>query len=619
MEKTSDFLKSHKMLVFGVADVAAIALGVLFAFWGRFDGMVPAEYAPWILYYIGILAVLNIFFIWRMGLYAFTWSYVGIAELFRLVKAVTYANLIFAAVALILWNRIPLFAAFPRSVLFINYACDLLFIGAIRVAKRLFLEVTYRRSVQHAEATLIVGAGDEGEQIIRGLAKDARYNPIGIVDERPLKHKTFVHGIPVLGSINEIPRLVERHRGEHNIKHIIIALTAADAQSIRHAVKLGRESGITSIKIVPTTHELLSGKRMTDLREVQIEDLLGRAPAKLDTKEISAFVKNKTVLVTGAAGSIGSELVRQCLAFEPKKLLILDFNESGIFDLDKELSMSSSHLHARILPIIADITDREKIERIMKAEKPDVIFHAAAYKHVPLMEDYPEEAVRVNVFGTKTLAEAAIAAEVPKFVLISTDKAINPLSVMGKAKRAAELVLKALNEEKKTKFVAVRFGNVIGSRGSVVPLFQEQIKRRSPITVTHPDMKRYFMTIPEAALLVMEAGSVGKGGEVFMLDMGQPVKIADLAKEMIRLAGLEPDIDVPVIFTGIRPGEKLFEEIISEEERRVNQTQWDKIFVTRSEKPADVRALKERAESLLSSLHGDKEGVKRSLDAFIKE
>ncbi len=594
-----NFLSQHKKIFLLIGDIILITFALLLAFILRFDGIIPVEYHSRLPAYIFLVLVLNIYFIWRQGLYSFSWEFISLKEMLSLFKAITFANFIFALVILASRDTLNLFSGFPRMAIVINYALDLIFLGSIRVSRRAWQELTEKKFFENGEETLIVGASNEGEQILRSLLnnKNDIYYPVAIVDHRKDHQKMSIHGVQVLGDIDDIPKLVK----SYNIKHVIIALSSAEEDVIRKATNLSREAGVKDIKIIPATFEVLSGQlKLTDIRDVQVEDLLGRKPAKIDTTSINNFLKDKVVLVTGAAGSIGAEIVRQIIPFQPKKIAMLDFNESGLFDLESDIKFSFSQ--APIESIVANINDKDKIEKIISELKPDVVFHAAAYKHVPLMEQFPEEAVKTNVFGTLNVAEAAIKNNVDKFVLISTDKAIKPISVMGQTKRLAELIVQDLNKKSKTKFISVRFGNVIGSRGSVIPLFEEQIKRRMPVTVTHPDMTRYFMTIPEAALLVTEAGAVGKGGEIFMLDMGKPIKILDLAKEAIKLAGLVPDVDIPIVFTGVRPGEKISEVIFSDEEKRIGTTQWDKIFITKNEKEVDEKLIKKTLDDLSKAI-----------------
>jgi len=430
------------------------------------------------------------------------------------------------------------------------------------------------KTKRQKERTLIVGAGDAGEQILRSIlsSRTNQFQPIGFVDDSPIKQGVLIHGLKVFGKIENIPEIAK----EKKIEGIIIALPSAGSSAIKRAVEKGREAGLKKIKIVPPPAEIIDGRvSIRDLKEIQIEDLLGREPVSLDWKTIEKFIQNKKVLVTGAAGSIGSELCRQIAKFEPSSLLALDQDETGIFNLSNEQKRKFPELNFSSL--IADIQDKIRIEQIFNKFRPDIIFHAAAYKHVPLMEENPEEAIKNNIFGTLTVARAAIKYGVEKFVLISTDKAVNPSSVMGATKRVGEMLCQTLNQKNGTKFISVRFGNVLDSRGSVIPIFKEQIKRGGPVEVTHPEMKRYFMSVSEAVLLVMEAGAIGQGGEVFVLDMGEMIKIKDLAKELIRLEGLEPDKDIPIVYTEPRPGEKFFEEILTAEEGTV-ATQYKKIF-----------------------------------------
>jgi FlaA1/EpsC-like NDP-sugar epimerase len=357
---------------------------------------------------------------------------------------------------------------------------------------------------------------------------------------------------------------------------VIIALPSAGSKTIKKAVEMGRSAGLRKIKIVPPIKEIISGKvSIRNIRAIEVEDLLGREPVGLDLGPIESFIKDKKVLITGAAGSIGSELSKQIAGFKPSHILLLDQDETGIFNISKELKERSPYL--KFDSLIANIRNGEKIDQIFNDFKPDIVFHAAAYKHVPLMEKQPEEAVRNNILTTKSLASLSLKHRVGKFIFISTDKAVNPSSVMGASKRAGEMICQNLNQKNGTRFISVRFGNVLDSRGSVIPIFREQIKKGGPIEVTHPEMKRYFMTTSEACLLVMQAGAMGQGGEVFVLDMGEPVKIIDLAKEMIRLSGFEPDKDIPIIISEPRPGEKFFEEILTAEEG-TEATNYQKIF-----------------------------------------
>jgi len=607
-------LRRHKKWAFVLSDIILTIGSVIFAFWLRFDGTIPNEYSLGLILFGATLAGLNIFFIAREKLHAFTWSFVGLQDLTRLVRALTYASGTFALLLFLDFGTTNFFSGFPRSVIFISYFLNLILIGGLRISKRLWNEIMQQQPVAGGIPTLIIGAGPEGERIVRDLRSQStrHYDIAGLVDEDPGKKNTLIHGVPVLGGVLNLPKYIE----EYKIGEIVIALPSAESEKIKQAVRAAREAGIASVKIIPPFSDIIQKKITFEaLKDITIEDLLGRETAKIETGAISAFVEGKTILVTGAAGSIGSEIARQIAQFSPTNLLLLDFNESGIYDLAHELAMSFPD--QKTTPIISNITNREKVNSLFRRFSPEVVFHAAAYKHVPLMEQYPEEAVEVNVLGSRILGEAAKASGTKAFVFISTDKAVKPTSVMGKTKRAAEIVMSSLNSEGGTKFVAVRFGNVLASRGSVIPLFKEQIKRRTAVTVTHPDMTRYFMTIPEAALLVLEAGAIGKGGEIFLLDMGKPVKILDLAHEIIRLSGLEPDKDIPIVFTGVRPGEKIFEELLTAEEGSV-ATKYEKIFISHGSRLPTKDITGEKLRLLELALPSGPEKVKQALDAFIE-
>lgn len=570
-----------RFVFFLVADILLIAFSVWFSFFLRFDGSIPHQYYPTIQQVILLLLFFLLPIFYFLKLYSLSWSYVSTNELILLVKG-TVLGFLFLGAALYISKDFPSFSGFPRSTLVISFVLVLLLAGGVRFAKRIYLHLVQGTTTGEREKTLIVGAGDAGEQIVRSIRGpgNSRYLPIGFVDDDPAKQGITIHGLKVLGSVRDIPRRV----AEHHITELIIALPSAGPKSIKKAVELGRSAGLQGIKIVPSMAEIVSGEiSLRDLRDIQIEDLLARDMVSRETTIIKDFVFRKKILITGAAGSIGSELSRQIAKFNPSSLLLLDQDESGIFTL---LGGLQKHFpKVQLKPVIADIQDKEKIRQIFSSFKPDIVFHAAAYKHVPLMEDNPDEAVKNNVFGTRIIAEACLEQGVEKLIFISTDKSVNPTSIMGATKRVGEMICQAFNQRNHTKFVSVRFGNVLDSRGSVIPIFREQIKKGGPVEVTHPDMKRYFMVISEAVLLVMEAGALGKGGEVFVLDMGKPIKIVDLAKEMIRLSGFEPDRDIPIVFTGPRRGEKFFEEMLTAEEG-IMKTKHQNIFMANLS-PAD--------------------------------
>lgn len=565
-----------KTIFFVAADIICVAVSVWIAFLLRFDSDIPSRYFPFIYKMIGLAVIFVLPVFYFQKLYSFSWSYVSTNELISLFKATTIA-FIFLSIVIFLSNYFPHFINFPRSTIFISYILVFMLCGALRFSKRIYLRVAGQNRMSYKERTLIVGAGDAGEQILRSIISSNKsyYCPIGFVDDNPIKKGIVIHGLKVLGKISDIPNIAKSHQ----IKQLIIALPSAGGKKIREAVELGKKAGIWKIKIVPPISEIIKGQvSFKNLKDVEVEDLLGREQVVLNTKQIENFIKDKSVLITGAAGSIGSELSRQVVKFKPSTILLLDQDETGIFNISKEIEGNNPDLKTQRL--VADVTDKEKINKIFENFSPRIIFHAAAYKHVPLMEENVDEAVKNNIFGTKNLTEAAIAFGAEKFIFISTDKAVKPSSVMGVTKRVGEMICQLFNQRNKTKFISVRFGNVLNSRGSVIPIFREQIRRGGPVEVTHPDMKRYFMLISEACLLVLQAAAMGQGGEVFVLDMGKPIKILDLAKEMIKLSGLVLDKDVAIVFTGIRPGEKLFEEMLTAEEGTI-ATQNKGIFIAR--------------------------------------
>ena len=426
-----------------------------------------------------------------------------------------------------------------------------------------------------AKNLLIIGAGMGAREIIITIKNSMRdrYNIVGIIDDNKNKLNHYILGIKVIGTRYEIPRFAK----EYDVDEIFFAINKIDAVSRRKILEICQETGVKT-RVLPTTEEVIDRQgAMNSLRNVQIEDLLGRDPIELDNKNIKNLIKDKTILVTGGGGSIGSELCRQIIKYKPQNLVILDIYENTLYDIERELE--ADYPTANIKAIIGSVRDKERLEEVFNKYKPNVVFHAAAHKHVPLMETSPLEAIHNNVFGTYNVVNCADKYGVEKFVLISTDKAVNPTNIMGASKRVCEMIVQTKNKTSKTDFVAVRFGNVLGSNGSVIPLMKKQIEKGGPVTVTHKEITRYFMTIPEAVQLILQAVTHAKGGEIFVLDMGEPVKIYDLAVSLIRLMGYEPNVDIPIIITGLRPGEKLYEELLMAEEGLVS-TKHDKIFIT---------------------------------------
>jgi FlaA1/EpsC-like NDP-sugar epimerase len=597
---------------FILGDTILISASVIIAFLLKFDGFIPDYLHQTVVVTIFTALAVKLPFFYLYGLYDFSWSLVGIFELFSVFQAVTFSSL-FLSAFLFLERSHYILGEIPRTFLIIDYIITLFFVGGFRAFLRVKNQI-FERNGKHGDRILIVGAGKEGEQIVREILSDGnqRKLPIGFIDDDPAKKGIHIHGIKVLGGKDKIGEIVKRYK----VKEILIANPSAPAKYIREIVEAARNSGVKSIKILPSLSDLLSGRvTLSLMRDVRVEDLLGREPVEINTESIESYIRNKIVLVTGAAGSIGSELSLQIAKFGPSRLILIDQEETSLFRM--VMKLEGSFPDVPISYYVADVKDRLKMEKIFSTHLPQVVFHAAAYKHVPVMEENADEAVKNNVFGTLTVAETALAFGTGKFVLISTDKAVNPTSVMGATKRVAEMIVLKLNERGVTKFVAVRFGNVLGSRGSVLPIFQEQIRRGGPVTVTHPEMKRYFMTVTEAVLLVLQAGAMGEGGEVFVLDMGEPVKIVDLAKEAIRLSGFEPDRDIPIVYTGIRPGEKLFEELLTAEEG-TEATKHRKIFRARLSFELQDGNFTENLMKLeaLSKI-GDNEGIVEVLQKMI--
>lgn len=495
-------------------------------------------------------------FSFKFHLYNKDWAYASIGELIIILKVVAYTVLITFIIHFILFQSIPI------NLFSIMGLLHLFLIGGSRFCWRVYRDEVMNKK-QYKQRTLIIGAGSAGVMVARQLLKsnDDHLIPVAFIDDDKLKHHFDILGLPVVGGVDVLEKVVERM----GINHIIIAIPSLNKTSLN---KIFKECAKTTAKtqILPRLEDIITGKvSVNQFRDVQVEDLLGRKPIQLDIECISEYITNQTVLVSGAGGSIGSEICRQISQFKPKRLVLLGHGENSIYSIHMELEANFKYREIEFITEIADIQDEKKMLAVISAHKPSVVYHAAAHKHVPLMEKNPEEAVKNNIIGTKNIAEAAHWEGVDAFVMVSTDKAVNPTSVMGATKRLAEMVVQHMDTISQTRFVAVRFGNVLGSRGSVIPLFKKQIENGGPVTVTHPDMIRYFMTIPEASRLVIQAGALAKGGEIFVLDMGEPVKVVDLAKNLIKLSGYHID-DIGIEFTGIRPGEKLFEELLKADE-----------------------------------------------------
>lgn len=585
-------------LFLGSLDIISAIIAALVSIYLRFDGnLIPQNYLSMLVGQLPFFVMITIVSFFLFKLYSRVWRYAGSSELLAIVGA-NFAGAICWFIFSVLVE-----AVLPRSIYILTALVLTFFVGGTRLSLRVYSYLTskpqYIQRTQKLNKVLVIGAGDAGAMLAREIERyhSGKRKIIGFIDDDRDKQGKTMFGIRVLGSRYDIEQVV----ADTDANEIIIAMPSVKDKEIKEIIDVCKNTNC-KLTILPGVYEIIEGTvSVNQLRPVEVEDLLGRDPVKLDTKNVSAYITGKVVLITGAGGSIGSEICRQVAKMQPKKMLLLGKGENSIYEISQELSIEYPQI--RKVPIIADVRDEERINGIMDYFHPHVVFHAAAHKHVPLMEYQPMEAVRNNVLGTKVVAEAASKNGVETFVMISTDKAVNPTSVMGCTKRVAEMFVQSMNSISETRFAAVHFGNVLGSRGSVIPLFKKQIAKGGPVTVTHPDMKRYFMTIPEASQLVLQAGAMAEGGEVFVLDMGEPVKIYDLARDMITLSGMIPEVDIEIKFTGLRPGEKLFEELLSAEDG-TEATQHKKIF-TAMIKCVDKTKLDFQIRRLLEQTTGD--------------
>lgn len=551
--------KKIRMMILLLVDITVIQFSSFMGLWMRFDmrlSSIPGNYVDSVLTYAALNTCMTIVIFYVMRLYSSMWSVAGIREVCHIVLACGMASLCQIAGMTMLQLTVP------RSYFAISFiiltGCE----GVVRLSYRIYRALFRRYGGGEDSRVLIVGAGTSGSVILKEMETSelAHGKVVCFADDDKNKIGKFLNGVPIAGNRYDIPQLVEKYR----VDRIYVAVPSAPAQEVKKILEICRETDC-QLKILPGIYQLLNGEvSVSKLREVQIEDLLGRDPIRVNLDEIMGYVSNKVILVTGGGGSIGSELCRQIASHNPKKLIILDIYENNAYEIQQELKRNYPGLDLEVL--IGSVRNTHRINSIFEHYRPQIVYHAAAHKHVPLMEDSPNEAIKNNVFGTYKTAKAASRYGAERFVLISTDKAVNPTNIMGASKRMCEMVVQMLNRESETDFVAVRFGNVLGSNGSVIPLFKRQIAEGGPVTVTHPDIIRYFMTIPEAVSLVLQAGAYAKGGEIFVLDMGEPVRILDLAKNLIRLSGYTPGEDIMIEFTGLRPGEKLYEELLMDEE-----------------------------------------------------
>lgn len=575
-------------LKFVLLDAVILILMPILALMIRFEGVLPDKELTSLLGWLPIFVVISLAVFVAYGIYHRIWHYARVRDLIAIVGAVSLSVAMMFVVDVFMGMHIP------RSIYVLTW---MLTIGGIGMS-RLAFKINWDNWTGHADAkkqVLIVGAGDAGAMMVREIEQndDAVLKIAGFIDDDPRKQGSKLSGFNVLGTTEEIVDICQKR----SIDEIIIAMPSVSGDVVRRIAESCRQTGC-EVKIMPSLFEMTDGHvNVRTLRDINIEDLLRRDPIHLDFAKITSYIAGKTVLITGAGGSIGSEISRQVSRVGAKEIILLGRGENSIYEIYQELKIKFPDQLYRT--VIANITDKQRMTEVFGKYKPQVVFHAAAHKHVPLMEIQPAEAVKNNVFGTKNVAELADAYHSEIFVLISTDKAVNPTSVMGATKRCAELVLQEINQHSETKYVTVRFGNVLGSRGSVVPLFEKQIAAGGPVTITHPEMTRFFMTIPEAVQLVLQAGSQAEGGEVFLFDMGKPVKIRDMACDLIQLHGLKPNQDIKLVYTGLRPGEKLYEELLTSEEGTAS-TKHEKIFKAKIN-PLDTTELKRDLDILANN------------------
>ncbi|MEN6317421.1 MAG: nucleoside-diphosphate sugar epimerase/dehydratase [Syntrophaceae bacterium] len=623
-----------RFLFFFVGDTILITLSLYLAFLFHFDFTLTINYGEIIIEVLPYFMVIKLISLVIFRTYRITWRFIGLYDLLNIALAIMFAG--FFLVVLSLYHypsfELPL-TGFPKRVIFADCVFSLFLISFLRISKRLYNEVLRKKTgPADGKKTLIVGAGNAGEMILRDMSRQegSSYFPVCLLDDDTMKVGTYLRGVKVMGTTANLGEMISRF----GIDTVIIAIPSLNHQTLQTIYKTAKKAGVQDIKVIPRIYNFSRPEvSLKGLEEISIEDLIGRQIVSVDTTEIEKFLKDRPVLVTGAGGSIGSEIVMQAASFGPESLVIFDSDETELHNLGIRLKRRFPHLMDSVHFVTGDIRDESRVTEVFAALKPLVVFHAAALKHVPMMEFNPTEAVKVNMFGTYSLVKTAAANGVEKFIMISTDKAVRPTSVMGATKRMAECICRAFSIDSDwgtgsngqltaaTQFISVRFGNVLGSRGSVLPLFMDQIKHGGPLTVTHPDMRRYFMTIPEAVTLVLQAAVIGRGGDILVLDMGQPVNISRFAEELIRIHGMEPYKDINIEFTGLRPGEKLFEEILTAEEG-TDASRHEKIFIARNRE----RYSREEIEEILSrfdiaireSSFGERTGIRELLRKYVK-
>jgi FlaA1/EpsC-like NDP-sugar epimerase len=650
--------QTKRFFFFFILDILIISAALYISFFIYFDASRNVRYSSLVgevLPYF-LLAKLAAFAL--LGTYRSTWRYFGIGDLFNVIIALALAALVLILLSLVpqpesvdnsFWKLLSPVSTFPKSIVFIDFSICLILVSLLRISKRFYLEIVReRKATRRGKRTIIIGAGNTGEMILRDMARNglSEFHPIGFLDDDRAKTGVSIHSIRVLGSLGDLERTIWQYR----IEAMIVAIPSLNHEELRKLYKQARKLDVSTVKIVPRIYHTDKPEiNLKTLEDISIEDLIGRQSVTVDSTGIARFLSGRTVLITGAGGSIGSEIVVQVCGYGPKKIILFDIDETDLHNLGLRLDRLFPEHRQITYFITGDVRDRVRVDEVFAEHEPEIVFHAAAYKHVPMMEHNPGEAVKVNLFGTYAVAQASVDNHVEKFIMISSDKAVRPTSVMGATKRLAEYVCKAFNDisnlstedggaetvsgsdngyqdpeaktsdlrpqTSSTRFVSVRFGNVLGSRGSVIPLFLDQLKHGGPITVTHPEMKRYFMTIPEAVTLVLQASFMGNGGDILVLDMGDPVKIIDIAEELVIMHGLEPHKDIGIQYTGLRPGEKLFEEILTAEEG-TDASRHEKIFVAKngqSYSNTEMLNILEEFQTVLSTASTAKNGIIKGL------
>ncbi len=591
------------MLIDALLVNGAVFAALLF----RFDGHIPGEYLVNFIKLTPLLAAVNLGCLYIFKLYGRVWKYASWGELTSIFLSASSSMIL--TVIIIEAFSLP---RLPRTVYILGWIFITLAIGISRLWWRL-LKNLLPKKYHSGTKVLIVGAGDAGAMLVHEIQSNPHLGleAVAFVDDDPKKMGKMMLGLPIKGSRYDIPEMV----ADLGIEEIIIAIPSIKGRPIRGIVNICEETP-AKLRILPHLYQSSQGSIISQVRRVKMEDLLSRHPVEIDLQQVCGYVQGRTVLVTGGGGSIGSELCRQIVKFLPRQLIIIDSSENDLFDIEMELKNSGwgQKLDTELL----DIKNRDRLEAVFQKYRPQLVYHAAAYKHVPMMERHPEAALANNVLGTHNVAEMADKYRAETFILISTDKAVNPTSVMGASKRFAELVIQDINRNSTTNFAAVRFGNVLGSRGSVIPTFEKQIEKGGPVTVTHPEMTRYFMTIPEAVELVIQAGAMAKGGEVFVLDMGEPVKIADIARDLIRLYGFEPGQDIEIVYTGIRPGEKLYEELFSSREEMA-ATKHERIFISKKEMDSNYTGINKNIEEWVREKNSNRDEIVKLFAELIPE